>query len=88
LVHRLPLRQVKIDQSFVRALSKDPSMKSLINSIVAMARSLDAEVLAEGVETREDCEQIIEQGCYFFQGYYFARPMPHDAFIEYLKLQP
>jgi diguanylate cyclase (GGDEF)-like protein len=88
LVHRLPLRQVKIDQSFVRALSKDPSIKSLIKSIVAMARSLDAEVLAEGVETREDCEQIIAQGCYFFQGYYFARPMPYTAFTEYLKIQP
>ncbi|WP_052501492.1 bifunctional diguanylate cyclase/phosphodiesterase [Thiomicrospira microaerophila] len=85
LVHRLPLGQVKIDQSFVRALSKDPSMKSLINSIVAMARSLNAEVIAEGVENREDCELLIDQGCYFFQGFYFARPMPYNALMEHLR---
>ncbi|UQB41789.1 EAL domain-containing protein [Thiomicrospira microaerophila] len=84
LVHRLPVRQVKIDQSFVRSLTLDPTIKSLIKSIVVMARSLDAEVLAEGVETREDCELLIEQGCYFFQGYYFAKPMPYKGLMNFV----
>lgn len=84
LVHRLPVRQVKIDQSFVRNLSHDPTIKSLIKSIVVMARSLDAEVLAEGVETREDCELLIEQGCYFFQGYHFAKPMPYKDLLNFV----
>lgn len=86
LVHRLPLRQVKIDQSFVRSLSQDPSIKSLIKSIVVMSRSIGAEVLAEGVETKQDCEQLIEQGCYFFQGYYFAKPMPYKALLDFINV--
>jgi len=73
---RLPLDQLKIDQSFVRNLGVRDSDGLIVQTIVAMACSLGLEVIAEGVETAAQKDLLAEQGCTLYQGYLFARPAP------------
>ncbi|HXF80877.1 MAG TPA: EAL domain-containing protein [Usitatibacter sp.] len=81
---RLPIDTVKIDQSFVRDLTIDPDDAAIVTAIVAMARSLDVDVVAEGVETEEQLEELKRLGCRRGQGYLLARPMPADAIVRFL----
>ena len=76
---RLPIDTVKIDQSFVRDLTIDPEDAAIVTAIVAMARSLDVDVVAEGVETEEQLEELKRLGCFRAQGYLLARPMTAAA---------
>lgn len=73
---RLPLDQLKIDQSFVRNLGVRHSDGLIVQTIVGMARSLGLEVMAEGVETEDQRELLAQYGCGLYQGYLFARPAP------------
>jgi diguanylate cyclase (GGDEF)-like protein len=79
---KLPLNQLKIDQSFVRDISTDPNDRVIVRTIIAMAQNLELEVLAEGVETLEQKNYLLENGCQKFQGYYFGRPVPIKEFEE------
>ncbi|MBK7657316.1 MAG: EAL domain-containing protein [Betaproteobacteria bacterium] len=72
----LPLAQLKIDQSFVRDLLTDPSDAVIARTIVALGHSLGLAVIAEGVETREQRDLLIDMDCDAFQGNYFGRPGP------------
>jgi diguanylate cyclase (GGDEF)-like protein/PAS domain S-box-containing protein len=85
---RLPLHQLKIDQSFVRDIKNDKSDKAIVSTIVKMAQGLGLEVIAEGVETKEQLQQLRKIGCLFYQGYLFSKPLPIDAFESLLKNQP
>ncbi|MGC4061121.1 MAG: EAL domain-containing protein [Aquabacterium sp.] len=76
---RLPLDQVKIDQSFVRDVTTDPSDAAIVRAILAMSRSLGMQAIAEGVETREQLAFLMAHGCEHYQGYLFGKPMPTDA---------
>ncbi|ADX47272.1 diguanylate cyclase/phosphodiesterase with PAS/PAC sensor(s) [Paracidovorax avenae ATCC 19860] len=78
---RLPLHQLKIDQSFVRNLGKRPTDDVIVQTIIGMARNLDLEVIAEGVETQEQRDFLDRHGCDLYQGYLFARPMPAQDFL-------
>lgn len=77
---RLPLNQLKIDQSFVRDLATDPNDRAIVQTIVGMALNLGLQVIAEGVETIEQRTLLEEIGCTAFQGYLFGRPMPMADF--------
>jgi diguanylate cyclase (GGDEF)-like protein/PAS domain S-box-containing protein len=82
---RLPLDQLKIDQSFVRDLATDESDKVIVRTIIAMAQSLNFDVIAEGVETPEQRDLLLRRGCRRFQGYLFGRPVPIEPFATLLR---
>ncbi len=73
---RLPFDQLKIDQMFVRDMEKDTSSEAIVRAILALSRSLELEVVAEGVETSAQHELLLTRGCELFQGYLFSRPVP------------
>ncbi len=81
---RLPIDTVKIDQSFVRDLTIDPDDKAIVTAIVAMAKSLNVEVVAEGVETEDQLEELTRLGCTRAQGYLLARPMTAAGVARFL----
>ncbi len=81
---RLPIDTVKIDQSFVRDLTADPDDAAIVTAIVAMARSLGVDVIAEGVETEEQLAHLLALGCHRGQGYLLAKPMNAAAVAKLL----
>lgn len=82
---QLPLFQLKIDQSFVRDLETDSAALTIADSIVGLARSLNLEVIAEGVETAQQLSLLQTLGCMVYQGYLFSRPLPVDAFESFVQ---
>jgi EAL domain-containing protein (putative c-di-GMP-specific phosphodiesterase class I) len=77
---RLPLDQLKLDQSFVRDILINGSDAAIANTVVALGHSLGLTVVAEGVETAQQREFLARIGCNAFQGYYFGHPAAADAF--------
>lgn len=84
-IQRLPLDQIKIDQSFVHDLSIGSDEKAIVGAIIAMANSLELEVIAEGVETEEQRRLLLQKGCAHYQGYLFSKPVPIEQFEALLK---
>ncbi|MDQ5910533.1 MAG: hypothetical protein QG599_2630 [Pseudomonadota bacterium] len=82
---RLPLDQLKIDQSFIRDLLTDPNDAVIAQTIVALAQSLDISVIAEGVETAAQRDMLARFGCHAYQGYFFSRPLPLDQFEQFVQ---
>lgn len=78
----LPFHQLKIDQSFVRDLMHNSNDEAIIRTILALGRSLELDVIAEGVETQAQVQRLKELGCEFFQGYFFARPKPATDYLS------
>lgn len=81
---KLPLDQLKIDQSFVRDISIDPDDAVIVQTIIDMAKNLGMGVIAEGVETEAQRDFLEKQGCPLFQGYLFSKPMPIKQFEQLL----
>ena len=77
---QLPICQLKIDQSFVRDIATDSSDLTIVNTIVAMAKTLNLNVIAEGVETKAQRQLLLNIGCKHYQGYLFSKPIPISQF--------
>jgi EAL domain-containing protein (putative c-di-GMP-specific phosphodiesterase class I) len=82
---QLPLDELKIDRSFVKDITSDNQDRSIVNTIITLAESVGMSVLAEGVETEEQLEILIKNGCKRFQGYLFGSPIPVKKLNEILK---
>ncbi|SFC00706.1 diguanylate cyclase (GGDEF) domain-containing protein [Marinospirillum celere] len=81
---RLPLDQLKIDQSFIKDLPKDREGAAIVETIIAMGHALQLEVIAEGVETTEQQDFLISMECRAFQGFLFSRPQPGEGLTAQL----
>ena len=82
---RLPLSQLKIDQSFIRDALIDFNDAAIVRTIIALGQSLGMEVIAEGVEIEEQHSFLAVHGCLYFQGYLFSKPVPIEQFEALLK---
>jgi diguanylate cyclase (GGDEF)-like protein/PAS domain S-box-containing protein len=82
---RLPLDQVKIDQSFIRDVTEDPNDAAIVRAIIAMSRSLGLQVIAEGVETQAQRDFLLQIDCKAYQGFLFCKPIPILEWNDLLK---
>ena len=73
-LQKLPVREVKIDQSYVRRILHHPNDAAIVRAVLAMCNALDLRVIAEGVETQEQWSRLLDDGCRYFQGFLFGRP--------------
>lgn len=72
---KFPIDTLKIDRSFITDMLNDENAKTIVNTIISMARSINIKITAEGVETLEQLEYLKQMGCHKIQGYYFSRPV-------------
>jgi diguanylate cyclase (GGDEF)-like protein len=82
---RFPLDSLKIDRTFVKDVPHDPEGVAIVNGIIAMARSLDLQIIAEGVETEEQLDFVRANHCHLMQGFIFSKPLPEDEFDALLQ---
>ena len=83
-LRRLPLSTLKIDQSFVHGMMGDAGDLAIVQGVIGLARSFGYRIIAEGVETNDQGQMLLQMGCQLAQGYYFARPMPVDEFVQWM----
>jgi len=84
-LRRLPIDELKIDQSFVRGIVEGSSACNLIITIINLAKILNINVIAEGVETKEERDFLFENGCFLYQGFLYSKPLPLNEFIEFVR---
>ena len=85
---RVPIDAIKLDQSFVRNINKQPVAQSLVRAIVAVAKALKLQVIAEGIETKAEEKFVMANGVDGRQGYYYAKPMPAEELGHWLAKHP
>lgn len=81
----LPLSELKIDRSFVRDLTTNPSDRKIVSSILLLAQGLGLSVVTEGVETEAQLSMLKQMGCGQFQGYYYAKPLTKDQVLAFVN---
>jgi len=82
---KLPINKLKIDQSFIRGLPDDNEDVAISKAIIALAQALNLNIIAEGVETKEQKEFLLENGCSWIQGYLYSKPMAAEEMEKYIK---
>jgi diguanylate cyclase len=80
----LPVREIKIDRAFVTAMDTDGSDAAIVRSCLELARNLNLTVVAEGVETCEVWQQLVDLGCPAAQGYFLSRPLPAAELTKWI----
>jgi EAL domain-containing protein (putative c-di-GMP-specific phosphodiesterase class I) len=83
-LQRFPVQALKIDQSFMRQVGLDANTTQIVSTLIAMAKSLRLDVIAEGVESAQQVEFLLAQGCHFAQGFYYSAALPPAALSRYL----
>jgi len=84
-LQRFPVRALKIDQSFIKGLEHDANNASIVTAIIAMAKSLNLDVIAEGVETYEQVRFLRSRGCLKAQGFFYSKAVPAERFSQMLE---
>ncbi|MES2025673.1 MAG: EAL domain-containing protein [Pseudomonadota bacterium] len=82
---RFPVDTLKIDQSFVRDIATDQDSAAIVKAIISLGRNLNLTVLAEGIETEDQFQFLLENGCNEGQGYLMSKPIPNKNFLDLLK---
>jgi diguanylate cyclase (GGDEF)-like protein/hemerythrin-like metal-binding protein/PAS domain S-box-containing protein len=82
---KLPIDKLKIDQAFVRDLPNDEEDAAIAKAVIALGKSLNLKVIAEGVETKEQRDFIVENNCQYIQGYFYSKPIPVNELEVFLK---
>ena len=83
-LHRFPIDSLKIDRSFIQSMKSDEQSDAIVRTIFALARVLDVEVIAEGVETTIQEETLREMGCEYAQGFLYSKPLDPDIAMGYV----
>lgn len=81
-LQKFPIQQIKIDRSFVREISENKSHAKLVKAIISLAKSLDKDLVAEGIETLEQAQLLETFGCKTGQGYLYSKPCKLDSFLQ------
>jgi EAL domain-containing protein (putative c-di-GMP-specific phosphodiesterase class I) len=81
---RLPFSELKIDRSFTRLIARDPEAAKIVRAVIRLARELDVQVVAEGIDAEETASLVAAFGCPIGQGYLFDRPLDEAALIARL----
>lgn len=82
---RFKVSKLKVDQSFVRDIARDPESEAIVEAIIGLSRTLGLQTIAEGVETAEQLDFLRAKGCHEVQGYYFAKPLPAADFEVFVR---
>jgi EAL domain-containing protein (putative c-di-GMP-specific phosphodiesterase class I) len=83
-LHRYPFHEIKIDKSFVFAMLTDRYSSEVVNTVLGIARALDASTVAEGIEDAATALALREAGCYEGQGFYYSKPLAEEGFLQLL----
>jgi EAL domain-containing protein (putative c-di-GMP-specific phosphodiesterase class I) len=84
-LRQFPIDRLKIDQSFIRNALNNPDDAAIARTIIALGHSLSLNVIAEGVETKEHEDFLVNEGCDEVQGFRYSRPVPHEELIDFVK---
>lgn len=84
---RFPIDTLKIDRSFIQDVDSNPEDAAIVSTIIALGKSLNLQLIAEGVERAEQVRFLREQGCYGIQGYFYSHPLPEADLLRYLELK-
>ena len=86
-LHTFPIDTLKIDRSFVHSMQNNITSKNIVHAIISLSNSIGMDVIAEGVETEQQKNNLQELGCQYIQGFYLYRPMPFNDILGLLKKQ-
>lgn len=87
-LHQFPIDTLKIDRSFIRTMTSEGENAEIVQAILTLAQNLEMEVVAEGVETEEQLQQLRQLHCKYGQGYFFAKPLNSKAATALIEIEP